>query len=441
MLYHIRKWFSPPVFEGDDEKTRVADLLSTVVVIFLIGSLAYGFLSPIEPEAIPLRVMIVSPFIFLMLGLKEMVNRGYTNHAGLIIVGSLWLLFSSSMIFGSTLNNPALMGYTLVVVCAGLFLGWKSAIGWGLFSIATSGVILFLESVELINHQNFQVSPLSFWAAEILYIIVITILLSRTTRYIADSTTRARHELSEKIRVQDEREKVIHELEIKNAELERFTYTVSHDLKSPLVTISGFIGLLQKDASIGDLDHFKRDIFKISEATDKMHRLLNELLELSRVGRLMNPPVQTSLREIIEEAATLTRGRLMSGSIRLDVQDDLPQVNGDRPRLVEVFQNLIDNAAKFMGDQPEPQIHIGADTSNEGVLCFVKDNGIGIESNFHEKIFGLFDKLDPASEGTGVGLSLVKRIIEVHGGRIWVESKGPGYGSVFKFILPNQKLL
>ena len=126
----------------------------------------------------------------------------------------------------------------------------------------------------------------------------------------------------------------------------------------------------------------------------------------------------------------------MTSDIEIDASKDLPIVRGDHPRLVEVIQNLIDNAAKFTADQPNPHIQIGMRDNNGEKVFFVKDNGIGIDPAYHEKIFGLFDKLDPRSEGTGVGLALVKRIIEIHSGRIWVESEGKGKGSTFYFTLP-----
>jgi signal transduction histidine kinase len=261
-------------------------------------------------------------------------------------------------------------------------------------------------------------------------------LISQALRKIDEAFAKAQREIDERKRVEAEREKIIKELEAKNTELERFTYTVSHDLKSPLITISGFVGLLEADAKSGNTEKFKGDLQRIQDAAEKMQRLLNELLELSRIGRLVNPPSDTSFAKIVEEALSLTRGRLIAGHIKVNVEKDLPIVNGDRPRLVEVMQNLIDNAAKFMGDQPAPLIQIGARQDAHEQIFFIKDNGIGIEPTYRERIFGLFDKLDPQSEGTGVGLALAKRIVEVHGGRIWVESEGRGKGSMFCFTLP-----
>src|SRR6266540_1437653 len=244
-------------------------------------------------------------------------------------------------------------------------------------------------------------------------------------------------DISQRKWVETEREKLIKELEDKNAELERFTYTVSHDLKSPLITIKGFLGFLEKDAASGNTTRLKSDIKRIADATDKMHLLLSELLELSRVGRLMNPSQQIPFEDLVHEAVELVQGRLQERGIKVQIQSGLPIVNGDRQRLVEVIQNLVDNAAKFMGDQAAPCIEIGASAGqNENSIFFVRDNGIGIAPEYQERIFGLFNKLDANTDGTGIGLALVRRIIEVHGGRIWVESEA-GKGAMFCFTLGN----
>ena len=235
-----------------------------------------------------------------------------------------------------------------------------------------------------------------------------------------------------------ERKNLIAELENKNAELERFTYTVSHDLKSPLFTIRGFLGYLEQDFLSGNLSRAKADMQRITEATEKMQDLLNDLLELSRIGRLKNAQVKTPLEELAREAVELVQGRIMARNIATRIAANLPVVFGDRPRLVEVLQNLIDNAAKFMGSQREPCIEIGQNgEAEDGMpIFYVRDNGIGIAPEHFERVFGLFNKLDARSDGTGIGLALVKRIIEVHGGRIWIESE-VGRGTTFYFTLPT----
>ena len=232
------------------------------------------------------------------------------------------------------------------------------------------------------------------------------------------------------------RQNLISELESKNAELERFTYTVSHDLKSPLFTIRGFLGYLEQDAFSGNRERMKSDMQRITDATEKMHQLLNDLLELSRIGRLMNDPTVIPFDELVRDAVELVQGRIMECGVTVHIDADMPFVYGDRPRLLEVVQNLVDNAAKFMGDQPKPRIEIGWDGEEDGKpILYVRDNGMGIPSEHHERIFGLFNKLDVRVDGTGIGLALVKRIVEVHGGRIWVRSEA-GKGSTFYFTLP-----
>ena len=248
------------------------------------------------------------------------------------------------------------------------------------------------------------------------------------------------HELTERIRVEKEREELIRELEERNAELTRFNYTISHELKTPIVTIKGFLGSIEKDLQDQKYERAQEDFRRVSNATDKMQETLFDLLELARIGHVTNHPEDIALSELAQEALKEADRQLHihSRSISVNIAPDLPVVFGDRTRLREVFENLITNAVNYMGEQKSPRIEIGMRNGKE-LIFFVQDNGIGIEPEYHEKVFGLFEKLDPASEGTGVGLALIKRIIEMHGGKIWVKSDGVGKGSTFCFTIPDRE--
>lgn len=232
------------------------------------------------------------------------------------------------------------------------------------------------------------------------------------------------------------RKRAEQELRAKNDELERFTYTVSHDLKSPLITIQGYAGMIVQDLEAGEHASIRDDLQMIKNAAAKMNDLLNDLLELSRIGRQMNAPSRIDMNLLTNDTLVQLAGSVSQRLAEVVVQPDLPAVFGDQARIAEVVQNLIENAIKYMGEQPVPRIEIGFRQDGREDSFFVADNGAGIDPLYHEKIFNLFDKLDPASEGTGVGLALVKRIVELHGGRVWVESAGVGQGSCFCFTLP-----
>ncbi|MDD4789568.1 MAG: ATP-binding protein, partial [Pirellulales bacterium] len=174
---------------------------------------------------------------------------------------------------------------------------------------------------------------------------------------------------------------------------------------------------------------------RIAASAERMGRLLSEILELSRIGRQVNPAEEVSLNVLAAEAIESLRGSITKSGAEVDVRPGLPEVFGDRRRLGEVFQNLLENAVKYRGDQRRPRIEIGGEERGGEVLCYVRDNGLGIEPEYHEGVFRLFNQLDPSCEGSGVGLALVKRIVDVHGGKVWVESAGRGHGATFWFTL------
>lgn len=261
--------------------------------------------------------------------------------------------------------------------------------------------------------------------------------VSAREQALRESATQLQKEIDTRILYEAEREQLIKELEERNAELERFTYTISHDLKSPLITIKGFLGYVRQSVSEGDWQRVEGDLNRISEAADRMNRLLGELLELSRIGRIENAPEAFALKDIADEISSAMAPRLLTGNVEFVVSHNGEMIYGDRIRIREVFENLVDNALKFMGPQSAPRVEIGAMPETPHPVFFVKDNGIGIEKKYRERIFTMFERLDPGVDGTGIGLAIVKRVVEVHGGNIRVESEGPGKGSTFKFTLPD----
>ncbi len=225
------------------------------------------------------------------------------------------------------------------------------------------------------------------------------------------------------------------ELQNKNTELESFAYTVSHDLKSPLITIQAYAGMILKNIETGKLERAQDDIKRIEGAAGRMTSLLNGLLELSRVGRVMGEPSRIDMNRLVSDVLAQLTGVIKQSLVEVVVQPNLPAVLGDNKRIAQVVQNLVENAIKCRGDQTAPRIEIGVRLEGKESIFYVKDNGKGIAPRFHESIFELFKKLETDSEGSGVGLALVKRIIEVHGGRVWVESEGEGMGSTFCFTV------
>ncbi len=141
------------------------------------------------------------------------------------------------------------------------------------------------------------------------------------------------------------------------------------------------------------------------------------------------------MKNLVEDVIEMLNAKLREKNVQIEYEENIPDAWGDRQRIYEVVQNLVENAIKFSGNEDKPHIEIGAKTIDNQIYYFVKDNGIGINEKYHEKIFSIFDKLDQKSEGSGVGLSLVKRIVEVHGGSVLIESEGENKGATFSFSL------
>jgi PAS domain S-box-containing protein len=243
---------------------------------------------------------------------------------------------------------------------------------------------------------------------------------------VRDITARRQAEL--------DRARLISELETTNEELERMAASVSRELEDPLAAVAA--GLQRLDSRLDDSDPgLDADVQRARLAVLHLREMLDSLEELARIGHLPETLETVSLGELAAEAVDLCRSRIRSRDVFVEIED-LPRVFGDRIRLLQLLRILVQNAVTYMGDQPEPRLEIGAEARRGKHVIFVRDNGVGINPADLERVFDVFRRLDPRGTGTGVGLAMARRIVEMHGGRIWAESEGKGAGSTFNVELP-----
>jgi signal transduction histidine kinase len=278
--------------------------------------------------------------------------------------------------------------------------------------------------------------------------MLLHLLLERMQMY-RQARDRALQEISERKRTETalkENEKkleaALSELADKNTELETFVYTVSHDLKTPIVTIEGFIGALREDFGDRIDGNAEKYLNYMSDASRNMDLLIDDLLYLSRIGRLPERKTEFSFDDLMEKVLKTLQRQIDESGVAINVEKGLPVVYGEMERLCQVMENLLSNAVKYIGkENPFPRIDVGAMVQDGHRVFFVRDNGIGIEKRYHQKIFEIFQRLPAAkksAEGTGVGMTIVKRIIEHHGGNIWLDSE-PGKGTAFFFTLKGKE--
>ncbi len=254
--------------------------------------------------------------------------------------------------------------------------------------------------------------------------------LAQSFNKMTDSLVEAKASVEEKKRL----------LEESNRELDSFVYTVSHDLKAPLRGIAAFADFLKQDY-FDKLDAQGKDyITRIYVGANRMKQLIEDLLTLSRISRIKNPYEDVDVNELVRSIIDRVEYIIKENKVEMKVAKDLPVMRCDRIKMAEVFLNLITNAIKFSSKNKEaiPRVEIGYTDKDIVHEFYVRDNGIGIDKKYHKEIFGIFKRLHKQEEyeGSGAGLSIVKKVIDDHGGAVWVRSE-PGKGAAFFFTIPK----
>jgi light-regulated signal transduction histidine kinase (bacteriophytochrome) len=289
-------------------------------------------------------------------------------------------------------------------------------------------------------------SDIAYYVAFLLFALMLTgfsVVRRRAEMELRHSRDQLQREVAERTQreeqvrhLNEQLERRTFDLEALNKELEAFAYSISHDLRAPLRHMVGFAELLQQNAMSALDEKSRRYMTTILDAAKKMGQLIDDLLAFSRIGRAETHQATVNLqplvREVVEEMRPETGGRNVAWRI-----GDLPDLHGDRSMLKLVFVNLIANAIKFTRPRERPEIEIGSWEDGRGLVVFVKDNGVGFDMKYSNKLFRVFQRLHRSEEfeGTGIGLATVQRVIQRHGGRVWAESSVNG-GATFFFSVP-----
>lgn len=264
---------------------------------------------------------------------------------------------------------------------------------------------------------------------------VLELRVAQRTAELERSNAQLRAEMEERRKAEESLTQRTKELARSNGELEQFAYVASHDLQEPLRMVSSYVQLLATRYR-GKLDQDADDFIGFAhEGAVRMQTMINDLLAFSRVGTRGKAFQPVNLEKALTQAMENLKLAIVDKGAEV-THDPLPVVRGDLGQLTQVFQNLIENGIKFRAEEP-PRVHVSARLQGNEYVCSVRDNGIGISPEFQDRIFVLFQRLHTRKEypGTGIGLAICKRIVERHGGRIWIESK-PAEGSCFYFSMP-----
>ena len=374
--------------------------------------------------------------------------------------------------FQSQITGSKVLSYFLSLVCVSIALGlalvfqryqfreveaplfelaialitWYAGVGPAVLAVVLSGLCFDYFFVEPLHSLSISRTDLPYFLLFVAWAVIVA-SFSAIRRRIEDDLRQARDHLEVEVEQRKGREDQIHklnqelakraaELEASNKELESFAYSVSHDLRAPLRHMAGFAELLRNSAAASLNEKSTRYLAVILEAANRMGSLIDDLLAFSRISRAEAHYSAVSLEQIVQEAVAEVRRDADGRKIQWRV-DPLPEWYGDRSMLRLAVVNLISNAVKFTRTRPEAQIEIGCtERKNDHLVLFVRDNGVGFDMKYSNKLFGVFQRLHPqeAFEGTGIGLATVQRIVYRHGGRVWAEGIVDG-GATFYFSL------
>ena len=450
-----RRFFTPPGFDTE-ERTAVARRVWSMAWA-IVGLALFNTLGPMLFTAPGPRWLILIA-AGLAVGFTDLllVRLGRVQAAAWFLTVSLWAYATVAQLTAGGVSAPSVSLQIVVVIAAGLVLGWRVGAGAAGVAIVTEFALAWLQVEGRLPVPSVDHTPWSRAWGFAGYTIAAAVIVAIVVQDMRRSQARALSELERRrateaeLRDAETQVRALNEdlerrvaertSELQDAlhELESFSYSVSHDLRTPLRGINGYATILETDyAGVLD-DEGRRQLGRIRANTERMGELIDDLLRFSQLGRrqIAHRPVDmTSLaRAAIDDVAPGSQ----SGDVTISLTE-LPGAEGDEALLREVWSNLLGNALKFSREGVKPCITIaGRDHADQSVFS-VTDNGVGFDIRYGGKLFDVFERLHGSEyEGTGIGLAICRRIVEAHGGRIWCTSSA-GEGSTFWFSLPHQR--
>ncbi len=438
----IKSWITPPVFEHDESKTQRARLLNAVLItvltytpILMIGNWLGGR-TPATTNGVNVLVFAWCALLWYLMRRGQVALAGI----GLLMGGALSITAAAATL--GTLRTPTTAWYLLIVIVGGFLFDLPGILAMtGLSSLAVLGLIL-AEIAGWLPPPD-RSATITQWVSY----TVLCAVSGGLTYYSAQSTRaalkRVDRELAERRRTEEQISQLNRDLERRavelqdaNHELESYSYSISHDLRTPLASIRAFASRLLQDYDQLPPDA-RRMVELIQGNSGAMTQLVEGLLEFSRFIRQPLNRQSVDVKELVRRALEELRLQVEGRQLEINIGELLP-CQADPLLLKQVWMNLLSNALKFTRVRAVAQIEIGAQPTEDGeMLYFIRDNGVGFDPTQAERLFGVFQRLHPEEEyeGTGVGLAIVERILRRHGGRIWAEAQ-VDQGATFYFTVP-----
>jgi len=429
----------------------IAASLLALVLVPLFGIVDYFMYRPNFPTLVGARILSCIASTLILLCGRRSLGRRHPSELAVALGLQVGLTIACVPVFVTGPNAPHYVGMALLILSLAALFPWPAR--QVAFLSVTLATVFFAGALL---HGVSRPGEFVTQASAIAVTSVIATIIAGFSEVMRAREFAARRALRSASR---EKTRLIHDLQRKTAELARlnlqlgtlnqemedFLYVASHDLRSPLINVQGFANevrlgvsdlrahsnsVLEAKALHGEIEESLRFI---DTATQRMDGLIKGLLSVSRVATRTNLTEAVSLQRVVEQIVESFRYQLDQRGIRVTV-GELPTVLGDALRINQVFSNLIDNAIKYIGHATQPAIAIGVRNGDGPPTFFVTDNGPGIPPENHETVFRLFRRLTRDVAGEGLGLTMVRKIVQKHGGRIWIES-APGTGSTFCFTL------